>query len=76
MPTLNTKELILKMNKIELDNEEIVIVFDAITLLKAEAKNSLEDDNIAPVTRELERIVEVSELVLERIEKIYNGNEG
>ena len=64
------------MNKIELDNEEIVIVFDAITLLKAEAKNSLEDDNIAPVARELERIVEVSELILERIEEIYNGNEG
>lgn len=76
MLTLNINELILKMNKIELDNEEIVIVFDAITLLKAEAKNSLEDDNIAPVSRELERIVEVSEIILERIDKIYNGSDG
>lgn len=63
------------MNNIEINNEEIVILFDALNLLKAEAKNNLEDDNIAPVIRELERIVEVSDDILERIEKIYSGNE-
>jgi hypothetical protein len=63
------------MNNIKINNEEIVILFDALNLLKAEAKNNLEDDNIAPVVRELERIVEVSDDILERIEIIYNGNE-
>jgi hypothetical protein len=55
------------MNNINLNDEEKVIVFDALTLLRAEAKNNLEDDNIAPVERELYRIVEVCDEIINRI---------
>jgi hypothetical protein len=55
------------MNNINLNDEEKIIVYDALNLLRAEAKNSLEDDNIIPVERELHRIVEVCDEIINRI---------